>query len=71
MKKTILLLVLAAFTTGAFASVSDINQQKRKRKAKSGLKAHVCTAACKDGKHVYAHGEKGHVCGPECKNAKM
>ena len=25
-------------------------------------KEHVCTPACKDGKHVYAHGEKGHVC---------
>ena len=31
------------------------------------LKDHVCNGACKDGKHVYAHGEKGHVCTPECK----
>ncbi|MBI3502279.1 MAG: hypothetical protein HY063_10845 [Bacteroidetes bacterium] len=34
---------------------------------KMEMKDHVCTSACKDGKHVYAHGEKGHVCGPECK----
>ncbi|MEO8068712.1 MAG: hypothetical protein ABI599_13540 [Flavobacteriales bacterium] len=25
-------------------------------------KEHSCTAACKDGKHSYAHGEKGHAC---------
>ena len=32
------------------------------------LKDHVCTDACKDGNHVYAHGEKGHVCTDACKN---
>jgi hypothetical protein len=32
-------------------------------------KEHVCTAACKDGKHVYAHGERGHKCGAECMKA--
>ena len=31
------------------------------------LKNHVCTDACKDGAHVYAHGEKGHVCTEACK----
>lgn len=31
------------------------------------LKDHVCTDACKDGNHVYAHGEKGHVCTDACK----
>jgi hypothetical protein len=36
---------------------------------KMKLIEHVCTAACKDGKHMYAHGEKGHVCGPECKKS--
>ncbi len=29
-------------------------------------KDHVCTLACRDGKHVYAHGERGHKCGAEC-----
>ena len=28
---------------------------------------HVCSAACKDGKHVYAHGEKGHKCTSACR----
>lgn len=65
------MLLLAAFTTGAFAFSSNADQQKRKKKAKSAMKAHVCTPACKDGKHMYAHGEKGHVCGPECMKAKM
>ncbi len=32
------------------------------------LKDHVCTDACKNGNHVYAHGEKGHVCTDACKN---
>ena len=37
------------------------------KETKMEMKDHVCTSACKDGKHVYAHEEKGHVCGPECK----
>lgn len=40
---------------------------KETKSEKMAMKEHVCTSACKDGKHVYAHGEKGHVCGPECK----
>lgn len=35
-------------------------------KSKSEPKEHVCTAACKDGKHAYAHGEKGHTCTAAC-----
>jgi hypothetical protein len=38
---------------------------------KNMLKDHVCTAACKNGKHVYAHGEKGHVCTDACKKKTM
>lgn len=30
------------------------------------LKDHVCTDACKNGNHVYAHGEKEHVCDNTC-----
>jgi hypothetical protein len=71
MKKTTLILLFGLFTTGAFANVNFDNQQKKKRKTQTTMKAHVCTAACKDGKHVYAHGEKGHVCGPECMKSKM
>lgn len=40
---------------------------KKAVKTKTTTKAHTCTAACKDGKHVYAHGETGHVCGDDCK----
>jgi hypothetical protein len=32
------------------------------------LKDHVCTDACKNGNHVYVHGEKGHACTDACKN---
>ncbi len=34
--------------------------------ADANTKAHVCTAACKGDKHVYAHGEKGHTCSAAC-----
>lgn len=34
--------------------------------ADANTKAHVCTAACKGDKHVYAHGEKGHTCTAAC-----
>ncbi|MEQ1676475.1 MAG: hypothetical protein ABL876_07235 [Chitinophagaceae bacterium] len=33
-------------------------------------KDHVCTEKCKDGTHLYAHGEKGHTCTEAC-GAKM
>ena len=71
MKKTVLVLLLGLFTAGAFAVNNfDILQKKRKN-AKMAMKAHVCTAACKNGMHVYAHSEKGHICGPECIKTKM
>lgn len=41
------------------------NAQTTNKKAKPTK--HVCTAACIDGKHIYAHGEKGHVCTADCK----
>jgi hypothetical protein len=30
------------------------------------LKIHECTEQCKEGKHVYVHGEEGHTCSEEC-----
>ncbi|MGQ0738449.1 MAG: hypothetical protein ACT4OJ_05260 [Bacteroidota bacterium] len=30
------------------------------------LVAHVCTDQCKDGNHLYAHGEEGHTCSEAC-----
>ncbi len=32
------------------------------------LKDHLCTDDCKEGIHVYVHGEKGHTCTEACKN---
>ena len=71
MKKTAVFILMAALTTGAFATTNFDGHQKKKKKAPMAMKAHVCTAACKDGKHMYAHGEKGHVCGAACMKAKM
>jgi hypothetical protein len=30
------------------------------------LRIHACTEQCKDGNHVYVHGEEGHTCSEEC-----
>ena len=30
------------------------------------LVAHTCTDMCKDGNHLYAHGEEGHTCSEAC-----
>jgi hypothetical protein len=71
MKKLLIMLVVAALTVGAYAQQKDEKSDKSTSKAaKSELKDHVCTAACKDGKHVYAHGEKGHTCTDACKGMK-
>lgn len=32
----------------------------------STLKIHTCSEQCKDGNHVYVHGEEGHTCSEEC-----
>ena len=61
--KTIAVLTLFfAFIGGPLTA-----QDKKDTKKEMPLKEHKCTAACKNGKHAYAHGEKGHVCGSECK----
>lgn len=48
-------------------SVSSISYGQEKNEKKMEAKEHACTAACKDGKHMYAHGEKGHTCTKACK----
>ena len=30
------------------------------------FKVHSCTENCKDGQHVFVHGEDGHTCSEEC-----
>ncbi|MDB5232972.1 MAG: hypothetical protein JWN76_3777 [Chitinophagaceae bacterium] len=59
------LLVFSLITTVAVAQ-----QKKTEQKKENALKEHKCTAACKDGKHAYAHGEKGHTCTAACKKMK-
>jgi hypothetical protein len=65
MKKMFLLVFLAA---GMSVAVNAQTQPKKEDNKMDNMntKKHVCTKACKDGKHVYAHGEKGHVCTAAC-----
>jgi hypothetical protein len=35
------------------------------------MKKHVCTDACKNGSHVYLHGEKGHKCTEACEKKNV
>ncbi len=48
-------------------SIANFSYAQEKQENKMELKEHKCTDACKNGKHMYAHGEKGHVCGKACK----
>ena len=48
-------------------SIGNFSYAQEKKDTKMEMKEHKCTAACKDGKHMYAHGEKGHVCTKACK----
>ncbi len=52
--------LLASVSLGVAAQIKSTEKPKK----------HHCTAACTNGKHVYAHGEKGHVCTDACKKAK-
>lgn len=72
MKKTILFLFLLAGFTMA-VNAQSTNTEKKTAAAKTEqvqLKDHVCTAACSNGNHVYAHGEKGHTCTAACAQKK-
>lgn len=63
----ILKTIAATVLLAAFFAGPVMSQDKQNSKKETTLKAHKCTPACKDGKHVYAHGEKGHKCGDACK----
>jgi len=68
MKKLFFSAAVIALFSVANAQTAQTNTTNGKQSTnKPMLKDHVCTAACKDGKHVYAHGEKGHVCTDACK----
>jgi Ni/Co efflux regulator RcnB len=70
MKKLLLIVAIVAFSLGMSAQ-DQMAAKADTTKSKCELKEHVCTSACKDGKHVYAHGEKGHVCTDACKKAQQ
>jgi hypothetical protein len=68
MKKLMLVVAIVGIAFAANAQTTKKESKKQKAKTEQmAMKDHVCTDKCKDGKHVYAHGEKGHVCGEECK----
>jgi hypothetical protein len=50
--------------------IRSTKQNGKKDMKEMKMKEHVCTKACANGKHVYAHGEKGHVCTDACKKMK-
>lgn len=61
MKKFLAAIVLVmGISVGAIAQTTTKKTKKHR---------HVCTAACMNGKHIYAHGEKKHKCTADC--AKM
>jgi hypothetical protein len=62
--KQIAAAMLIALSISNFAYAQD---KMGKMESKKEMKEHVCTDACKNGKHVYAHGEKGHTCTKACK----
>lgn len=71
MKKVMLSAAVAAMCLFATAQTSNQTPAKGsgKKMAKKEMakeKEHTCSAGCKDGKHVFAHGEKGHTCSAEC-----
>jgi len=63
--------VIGLFSVATAQTMQSNNSDMKKSNNKPVLKEHVCTPACKDGKHVYAHGEKGHVCTDACKKKSM
>ncbi len=63
--------ILGVALLAAFLAGPVIAQDKKETKKEAPLKEHKCTAACKDGKHMYAHGEKGHKCTDACKKMMM
>ena len=70
MKKLFIVFTIVAFTAAAYSQQNDKKECANKTEAKCQMKDHKCTAACKDGKHVYAPGEKGYVCSDSTKKAK-
>lgn len=69
MKKFLVLTLMAAFCL-VISAQDNKDAKADSTKCNKEMKEHVCTSACKDGKHVYAHGEKGHECTDACMKEK-
>ena len=59
--------IVAATLLAAFFAGPVLAQDKKETKKEMPMKEHKCGKDCKNGKHIYAHGEKGHKCGDSCK----
>lgn len=67
MKNLIFAIALFIGLTGTINAQTS-SQEEQKEKAKTELRDHTCTDACKTaGECVIAHGEKGHTCDATCK----
>lgn len=66
------ILVFAAISFTACSENKKAKEAKAPEKteetkpAMAAEKDHVCADKCKEGNHVYAHGEKEHTCSEEC-----
>ncbi len=71
MKKLLWLLAIVLLFYVANSQPTKKEPKKELPKTEQKMvKEHKCTAACKKGKCVCAHGEKGHKCTKECKKLK-
>jgi hypothetical protein len=67
MKNLILIIAIVGLSVATYAQTTKQDSKKSTSKTEHvQQKDHVCTAACQNGSHVYAHGEKGHVCTAAC-----
>jgi hypothetical protein len=67
--KNLFLFLSLAFTAVYAEAHITIDKEPKKMKAQKVRKhgkEHLCTAACTNGQHVYAHKEKEHVCTEKC-----
>ena len=65
--KTLCLVLLLSGFSFTLQAQSKQHKTNHMKTEKMQPKDHVCTSACSNGQHMYAHGEKGHVCTDECK----
>ena len=60
------MIAMIALCIGTVTAQKTSTQEAMPATEHTATADHVCTAACMDGKHAYAHGEKGHACSSDC-----